>query len=73
MKRSWASIGPPWMTATFQHPLQIIALGGVELVPQKRREVIDSGIGVGGGGAIPACLLILVRRGFSRDLRHDRA
>lgn len=33
----------------FQHPLQIIALGGVELVPQKRREVIDSGVGVSGG------------------------
>ncbi|KQP87879.1 hypothetical protein [Methylorubrum extorquens] len=57
----------------FQYPLQIIALGGVEPVPQKRREMIDGGVGVGGGGAIPACLSILVRRGFSRDLRHDRA
>ena len=33
----------------FQHPLQIIALGGVELVPQKRREVIEGRIAVGGG------------------------
>jgi hypothetical protein len=56
----------------FQHPLQIIALGGVEPVPQKRREMIDGGVGVG-GGAIPACLSILVRCRFSRDLRHARA
>ncbi|WP_462117585.1 hypothetical protein [Methylorubrum extorquens] len=45
----------------FQHPLQIIAVGGVELVPQKRREVIDGRIGVGGGGAIPECPSILAR------------
>jgi len=57
----------------FQLPLQIIALGGVELVPQKRRDLIDGRFGVGGGDAIPACLSILARRGFSRDLRRDRA
>lgn len=59
-----------------QHPLQIVALGRIELLAQERGEMIDRRVGIGGlGGGMPdighARAVIVIGGGDFAHLRLD--